>query len=248
MAEFDEEELQRILKPIGMYRSKAKKYHSHEPGPYGKIRRTGAGGSETSGGTAGVWEERRANVVMSVGFGHPRIAVDTHVFRVSNRIGLVDEKDVLSTEKALMETIPREQWTVNHHRLIWHGRMICTARNPQCDTCPLTEICLKKAVIRRAEMYGNMKVRICVQIRKGRRAERRKKWEICHFNGCDVSELASEYGTPLYIISEENIRERCREMKSEFLDRYENTKAVYASKACQILEVLRIIASRGHRS
>ena len=87
---------------------------------------------------------KTANVVMSVGFGHPRIAVDTHVFRVSNRIGLVDEKDVLSTEKALMETIPREQWTVNHHRLIWHGRMICTARNPQCDTCPLTEICLKK--------------------------------------------------------------------------------------------------------
>ncbi len=65
------------------------------------------------------------------------------------------------------------------------------------------------------------------------------------FYGCDVSELASEYGTPLYIISEENIRERCREMKSEFLDRYENTKAVYASKACQILEVLRIIASEG---
>ena len=65
------------------------------------------------------------------------------------------------------------------------------------------------------------------------------------FYGCDVSELAAEYGTPLYVISEENIRERCREVKRDFLDRYENTKAVYASKACQLLEVLRIIASEG---
>ncbi len=143
MAEFDEEELQRILKPIGMYRSKAKntiamsralmeKYGGQVPEDQKLLEELPGVGRKT------------ANVVMSVGFGHPRIAVDTHVFRVSNRIGLVDEKDVLSTEKALMETIPREQWTVNHHRLIWHGRMICTARNPQCDTCPLTEICLKK--------------------------------------------------------------------------------------------------------
>ena len=143
MAEFDEEELQRILKPIGMYRSKAKntiamsralmeKYGGQVPEDQKLLEELPGVGRKT------------ANVVMSVGFGHPRIAVDTHVFRVSNRIGLVDEKDVLSTEKALMETIPREQWAVNHHRLIWHGRMICTARNPQCDTCPLTEICLKK--------------------------------------------------------------------------------------------------------
>ena len=143
MAEFDEEELQRILKPIGMYRSKAKntiamsralmeKYGGQVPEDQKLLEELPGVGRKT------------ANVVMSVGFGHPRIAVDTHVFRVSNRIGLVDEKDVLSTEKALMETIPREQWTVNHHRLIRHGRMICTARNPQCDTCPLTEICLKK--------------------------------------------------------------------------------------------------------
>ena len=143
MAEFDEEELQRILKPIGMYRSKAKntiamsralmeKYGGQVPEDQKLLEELpGCGKKDGKRGDVG-------------GLRHPRIAVDTHVFRVSNRIGLVDEKDVLSTEKALMETIPREQWTVNHHRLIWHGRMICTARNPQCDTCPLTEICLKK--------------------------------------------------------------------------------------------------------
>ena len=87
---------------------------------------------------------KTANVVLSVGFGHQRIAVDTHVFRVSNRIGLVDEKDVLSTEKALMKVIPEDQWTVNHHRLIWHGRTLCTARKPQCGECPLLGICLQK--------------------------------------------------------------------------------------------------------
>ena len=57
---------------------------------------------------------------------------------------LVDEKDVLSTEKALMKVIPEDQWTVNHHRLIWHGRTLCTARKPQCGECPLLGICLQK--------------------------------------------------------------------------------------------------------
>ncbi len=143
MAEFDEEELQNILKPIGMYRSKAKntiamsralmeKYGGEVPEDQKLLEELPGVGRKT------------ANVVMSVGFGHPRIAVDTHVFRVSNRIGLVDEKDVLATEKALMKAIPEEKWTVNHHRLIWHGRNVCSARNPRCGDCPLAEVCLKK--------------------------------------------------------------------------------------------------------
>ena len=65
------------------------------------------------------------------------------------------------------------------------------------------------------------------------------------FYGCDVAKLAEEYGTPLYVVSEDYIRERCRELKSDFLDKYENTKAVYASKAFQVLEVLRIVKSEG---
>lgn len=143
MADFDEEKLQEILRPIGMYKSKAKniismskmlmeKYGGEVPEDQSLLEELPGVGRKT------------ANVVLSVGFGHPRIAVDTHVFRVSNRIGLVDEKDVLATEKALMKAIPEDQWTVNHHRIIWHGRMLCTARGPKCGECPLQEVCLKK--------------------------------------------------------------------------------------------------------
>ena len=88
--------------------------------------------------------QKTANVVMSEAFGYQRIAVDTHVFRVSNRIGLVDEDDVLATELSLMKAIPENQWSDSHHRLIWHGRNICAARKPACEACPLAEVCLKK--------------------------------------------------------------------------------------------------------
>jgi endonuclease-3 len=67
--------------------------------------------------------------------------VDTHVFRVSNRLGLADAKDVLETEKQLMENIPKNKWTAAHHWLIHHGRQICNARNPKCDICFLNPYC-----------------------------------------------------------------------------------------------------------
>ena len=84
---------------------------------------------------------KTANVVLSVGFSEPRIAVDTHVFRVSNRIGLADAKDVLATEKELMLNIPKERWSQTHHSLIFHGRNLCKARNPECERCTITEFC-----------------------------------------------------------------------------------------------------------
>ena len=84
---------------------------------------------------------KTANVVLSVGFGHQRIAVDTHVFRVANRIGLVHEKDVLKTELSLMECIPEERWSRTHHSLIFHGRQCCDARKPKCDECPINTLC-----------------------------------------------------------------------------------------------------------
>ena len=84
---------------------------------------------------------KTANVVLSVGFGQQRIAVDTHVFRVANRIGLTNEKDVLKTELALMQRIPQERWSRTHHSLIFHGRQCCEARKPKCDLCPLVEYC-----------------------------------------------------------------------------------------------------------
>ncbi len=86
---------------------------------------------------------KTANVVMSVAFGHQRIAVDTHVFRVSNRIGLVSETNVLATEKALMKAVPKNRWSKTHHSLIFHGRNCCKARTPLCPQCVIRELCEK---------------------------------------------------------------------------------------------------------
>jgi endonuclease-3 len=90
---------------------------------------------------------KTANVVLSVGFGQPRIAVDTHVFRLANRIGVTAEKDVLKTELALMKAIPEESWVAMHHALIWHGRRVCFARNPNCQSCGIQYICRKNGVV-----------------------------------------------------------------------------------------------------
>lgn len=84
---------------------------------------------------------KTANVVLSNAFGMDAIAVDTHVFRVSNRIGLADANDVDETERQLMNNIPKEYWSRAHHWLIWHGRKICAARKPKCDICPVSDLC-----------------------------------------------------------------------------------------------------------
>ncbi|MBC8591467.1 endonuclease III [Wansuia hejianensis] len=85
---------------------------------------------------------KTANVVVSNAFGVPAIAVDTHVFRVSNRIGLADSKNVSDTELDLMKNIKKSMWTKAHHLIIFHGRRICKARNPLCEKCPITPYCL----------------------------------------------------------------------------------------------------------
>jgi endonuclease-3 len=141
IAVMTEEELQQIIKTIGMYRTKSKnvinlariideEYDGEVPGDYDKLVELPGVGRKT------------ANVVLANGFGEQRIAVDTHVFRVSNRIGLVQEKDVLKTELSLMKVLPETKWTHMHHALIWHGRRVCDARRPQCGICPLNGICL----------------------------------------------------------------------------------------------------------
>ena len=84
---------------------------------------------------------KTANVVMSNAFGIAAIAVDTHVFRVSNRIGLANSNSVEDTEKQLMEKIPKDYWSSTHHLLIWHGRRICTARKPKCEHCSIANLC-----------------------------------------------------------------------------------------------------------
>jgi endonuclease-3 len=86
--------------------------------------------------------KKTANVIASVAFGVPALAVDTHVFRVANRIGLTrNSKSPLETEQTLTRHIPRHLWSVAHHWLILHGRYVCTARNPQCQSCGLTACC-----------------------------------------------------------------------------------------------------------
>jgi endonuclease-3 len=137
----EEGELQQILRRIGMYRTKAKnvrnlarileaEYDGQVPGDYDELVKLPGVGRKT------------ANVVLANGFGEQRIAVDTHVFRVANRIGLVREKDVLKTELALMKVLPREKWSHMHHALIWHGRRVCAARRPDCGRCGLSGLCL----------------------------------------------------------------------------------------------------------
>ena len=84
---------------------------------------------------------KTANVVMATAFGIPAIAVDTHVFRVSNRLGLAKAKTVEETERQLQRAIPRADWVKAHHWLILHGRRVCHARGPACGVCALKALC-----------------------------------------------------------------------------------------------------------
>ena len=104
------------------------------------------------GNVPNTWEElitlagvgrKTANVVYSVAFNGKAIAVDTHVFRVSNRIGLAKANNVLKTEKALNEIIDEEDWSRAHHYLIYLGRSYCKAKNPDCENCPINSYCEK---------------------------------------------------------------------------------------------------------
>lgn len=87
---------------------------------------------------------KTANVIASIVYDKPVIAVDTHVFRVSRRLGLSDGKTVDAVRKELEKYIPEHQRAKSHHWLILHGRYVCTARNPKCETCPLVDLCLEQ--------------------------------------------------------------------------------------------------------
>ncbi|PLR99714.1 endonuclease III [Bacillus sp. T33-2] len=135
------EELQQDIRSIGLYRNKAKniqkmcrmlleEYGGEVPQDRDELTRLPGVGRKT------------ANVVMSVAFGIPAIAVDTHVERVSKRLAFCRWKDsVLEVEKTLMQKVPMEEWSVTHHRMIFFGRYHCKAQNPQCEVCPLLSVC-----------------------------------------------------------------------------------------------------------
>ena len=84
---------------------------------------------------------KTANVVLNVAFGQPTMAVDTHIFRISNRMGLAPGKDVVAVEEKLMKVVPAEFMDHAHHWLILHGRYTCVARKPKCGACPVYDIC-----------------------------------------------------------------------------------------------------------
>ena len=85
--------------------------------------------------------EKTANVVLAVAFNEPAIAVDTHVFRVSNRLGLACSKTVSGTQKNLEKNLPRDKWIKFHYALVLHGRYVCKSQRPQCEKCELSKMC-----------------------------------------------------------------------------------------------------------
>lgn len=138
--ELSEEELGEKIRSCGFYKTKSKnilatcgllidKFNGNVPNTMKDLVTLPGVGRKT------------ANVVLSNAFATPAIAVDTHVFRVSNRIGLANSNNVLDTEKDLMDNIDRDMWSKAHHLLIFHGRRICKARKPLCEKCPLTDYC-----------------------------------------------------------------------------------------------------------
>lgn len=136
-------QLEEWIKTVGLYKSKAKniastckilveKYGNDIPSTREELVTLPGVGRKT------------ANVVLSIAKDVPAIAVDTHVFRLSNRIGLASASDVLKTEKDLMKNIPQDKWSAAHHWLIWHGRRICKARRPLCGQCVIFDHCAYK--------------------------------------------------------------------------------------------------------
>ena len=140
LAQMPTEELESIIFSCGFYHSKAKhlkemaqslldRYDGKVPGEIEQLRTLAGVGRKT------------ANVVYAVGFGGQAIAVDTHVFRVSNRLGLAKAKDVLTVEKQLMQRIDGHLWADSHHYILLHGRYVCKSARPLCEQCPLKQDC-----------------------------------------------------------------------------------------------------------
>ncbi|KRQ88005.1 Endonuclease III [Caloramator mitchellensis] len=134
------EELEKYIKTCGLYKTKAKNIIETSKKILEEFDGKVPENLEDLIKLPGVGR-KTANVVLANAFGKDTIAVDTHVFRVSNRIGLASSNDVLKTEMQLMQNIPKEYWSRAHHWIIWHGRKICTARKPKCNECMIKEFC-----------------------------------------------------------------------------------------------------------
>ncbi len=133
-------DIEQIIKSCGFYHTKARNIQAAAAALMERFDGQVPRAMEALTSLPGVGR-KTANVVMSNAFGIPAIAVDTHVQRVSNRLGLAHSEDVFKTEQQLMEHIPQEQWSIAHHWLIYHGRRVCAAQRPRCDTCFLSDLC-----------------------------------------------------------------------------------------------------------
>ena len=140
MLKLGEEKLAEHIKSIGLYKNKAKnvialskelieRFDSEVPRNFDDLTSLPGVGRKT------------ANVVLAELFGEQTIAVDTHVFRLANRMGLAEADNVLAAEMQLQKAIPHDCWTKMHHALIWHGRLVCQAKKPDCQNCVINDSC-----------------------------------------------------------------------------------------------------------
>lgn len=143
LAKAEPEEVEAYIKSVGLYRSKAAnlvaaarmitdQFHGEIPRDFEDLIKLPGVGSKT------------ANVLRATAFGQPGLGVDTHVLRVSNRLGLAQSKQADQVERQLKELYPPEEWGDLHHLLIFHGRKVCVARKPLCAKCVLADLCPSK--------------------------------------------------------------------------------------------------------
>lgn len=140
MCTLSQEELEKYIYSCGFYRMKAEHILSASRDILQKFGGEVPQTVEELMSLAGVGK-KTANVVYSVAFGGDAIAVDTHVFRVSNRLGLAKGTTPLAVEAGLNKAIPKEDWSSAHHWLIWHGRKVCHSQRPACEECTLKPFC-----------------------------------------------------------------------------------------------------------
>lgn len=140
MAELPTERIERLIHSCGFYHNKAQFLQKASEDIVSRFNGEVPNNLEQLHTLAGVGR-KTANVVYAVAFGGQAIAVDTHVFRVSNRLGLVRANNVLDAEKQLMQAIPQNMWADAHHYILLHGRYVCKSQRPLCGNCTLQKLC-----------------------------------------------------------------------------------------------------------
>jgi endonuclease III len=145
MLNLGEEKLIENIKTIGLYKNKAKNIMLMSQQLIDNHNGQVPDNFEALINLAGVGR-KTANVILNVYFKQPTMPVDTHVFRLANRIGLVESNDLLEVENGLLKIIPKQHLLYAHHLLILHGRYTCTAKAPKCEICPIEKVCEKNFI------------------------------------------------------------------------------------------------------